>query len=77
MIKRINFPISKKDYCKIEEQNKTCINVFCYENEVVYPVYLSDQKFRDSMDLSLISDNFKCHYVYIKDFERFMFNKTK
>ena len=25
-------------------QNKICINVFCYENKVVYPVYLlSDQ----------------------------------
>ena len=53
----INFPISKKDYCKIEVQNKICINVFSYENKVVYPVYLSDQKFRDSMDLLLISDN--------------------
>ena len=47
----INFPVSKKDYCKIEVQNKIFINVFCYENKVVYPVYLSDQKFSDSMDL--------------------------
>ena len=29
------------------------------------------------MDLLLISDKFKSHYVYIKDFDRFMFNKTK
>ena len=28
----IKFPVSKKDYCKIERQNKICINVFCYEN---------------------------------------------
>ena len=28
------------------------------------------------MDL-LISDKFKSHYVYIKDFDRLMFNKTK
>ena len=58
-------------------QNKTCINVFCYENKIVYPVYLSDQKFDDSMDLLLISDNFRPHYMYIKNFNRFMFNKTK
>ena len=25
----INFPVSKKDYCKIEMQSKICINVFC------------------------------------------------
>ena len=29
------------------------------------------------MDLLLISNEFKSHYVYIKDFDRFMFNKTK
>ena len=73
----INFSVSKKDYCKIEVQNKICINVFCYENKVVYPVYLSDQKFSDSMGLLLISDKFKSHYLYIKYFDRFMFNKTK
>ena len=28
----IKFPVSKKDYCKIERQNDICINVLCYEN---------------------------------------------
>ena len=74
---RINFPVSKKDYCKIEVQNKICINVFCYENKVFYPVYFSDQKFSNSIDLLLMSDKFKSHYVYIKGFDRFMSNKTK
>ena len=60
----ITFPVSKKYYCKIEKQNNICINVFCYENKLTYPVYLSDQKFRDCMDLLLISDESKSHYVY-------------
>ena len=51
--------------------------MFCYENKLTYPVYLSDQKFKDCVDLLLISDENKSHYVYIKDFDRFMFNKTK
>ena len=29
------------------------------------------------MDLLLITDENKFHYVYIKDFDRFMRNKTK
>ena len=29
------------------------------------------------MDLLLISNENKSHYVYIKDFNRFMYNKTK
>ena len=73
----VNFPVSKKDYSKIEVLNKININVFCYENKIVYPVYLSDQCFGDSIDLLLISNGFINHYVYIKDFNRLMFNKNK
>ena len=69
----INFPVSKKDYDKIEIQNRICTNRFCYENKIVDAVYLSDQTFDDSMDLLLILG----HYVYIKNFDRLMFNKTK
>ena len=57
--------------------NKTRINVFCYENKIIYPVYLSNQKFDDCLDLLLVSNNFVSHSVYIKDFNRLMFNKTK
>ena len=71
------FLFQKKDYSKIKKLNKFCINVFCYENKIVYPVYLSDQKFHDNMDLLLISNKFVSHYVYIKYFNRFMFNITK
>ena len=73
----IKFPVSKKDYCRIERQNNISIKVFCYENNMTYPVYLSDQKFHNSMDLLGISDENKSHYVYIKDFNRSMCNKTK
>ena len=51
--------------------------MFGYENELVFPIYISDQKFEDSLDLLLLIDNDKLHYVYIKDFDRFMFHKTK
>ena len=74
--KGIKFPVSRKYYCKIERQNNICSNVFCYENRLTYPVYLSNQKVKNCMDLLLISDGCKSHYVYIKDFDRFRFNKT-
>ena len=53
--------------------NKININVFCYEDKVVYRVHLSDQNFKDCLDLLLISN----HCVYIIDFNRLMFNKNK
>ena len=73
----IEFPVSRKDYCIIEKQNNICINVFCYENGLTYPSYVSGKKNSDCMDLLLICDANKSHYVYIKDFHRFMFSKTK
>ena len=40
---RIKFPVGKKNYGKISVINKININVFCYKDKVIYPVYLSDQ----------------------------------
>ena len=73
----IEFPVKEKDFKKIEVQNNICINVFSYENELVFPIYVSDQKFENSMDLLLLINDNKSNYVYIKDFNTFMFHKTK
>ena len=72
----VDFPVSKKDYDKISVINKININVF-YDEKKVYPVYLSNKSFNDYLDLLLISNGFTNHYVYIKDFNRLIFNKTK
>ena len=44
---------------------------------MVFPIDISNQKFEDSMDLLLLINNNKSHYVYIKDFDRFMFHTQK
>ena len=64
--------MQEKDFSKIEVQNNICINVFGYENELVYPIFISKEKFEDSMDLLLKIEDDKSHYVYIKDFNTFM-----
>ena len=72
--------MEEKDFRKVEVINTICINVFGYENGLFFPVYViyvSDQKFEDSMDLLFLIDDDKSHYVYFKDFDRFMFHKTK
>ena len=61
-------------------KNNICINLFDYENKLVFPFYVSDEKFVEfvgSMDLLLLIDDDKSRYVYIKDFDRFIFHKTK
>ena len=69
--------MQEKDFSKIEVKNNICINVLGYENGLVFPIFVSDQKFEDSIDLLLPIDDDKSHYVCIKDFNRFMFHKTK
>ena len=73
----IEFPVWEKDFSKIETKNNICINVCCNENKLVFPIDISDQKYQNSMDLLLVIDGNKSHYVYVKDFDRFMFHKTK
>ena len=51
--------------------------MFGYENKLAFSIYVSDQKFEDSMDLLFLNDDDNSRYVYIKDFDRFMFHKTK
>ena len=41
---RVEFPVREKDFSKIETKNNICINVFCYENKLVSPIYVSDKK---------------------------------
>ena len=73
----IEFPVQEKYFKKAEVQNNICVNVFGYENKLVFPVYISDQRFKSSVDLLLLINDDQSHYVYIKDFNTFMFHKTK
>ena len=59
----IEFPVQKKDFNKIEVKNNICVNMFVYQNELVFPIYVSDQEFEDSMDLLLLANDDKSHYV--------------
>ena len=67
----INFAVSKKDYSKIEKKNSICINVFGYENSLMYPVHAADEVFEDCMNLFLKTDVKKLFDVYIKNCNRF------
>ena len=73
----IEFPVREIDFSKIDKKNNICIDVYCYENKLTFPIYVSDQKFENSMNFLLVIDKSKSHYMYIKDFDRSMFHKTK
>ena len=73
----IEFPVQEKDFSKVETKNNICVNVYCFEIKLVFPIYVSDESFENSMDCFLVMTESKSHYLHIKDFDRFMFHKTK
>ena len=73
----IEFPVSLKQINKIEKQNNINVNILGYDDKQVFPLYISNEKFDDHMEVLLFSEKENKHYILIKDFNRFMFNQTK
>ena len=74
---KIEFLVQEKDFDKNEEKNNIYINVFGYENGLVFSNFFPDKTFENLIDLLLLIDDDKSHYVYVKDLDRFVFHKTK
>ena len=64
------------DYESAEKRFEMNVNVFCYENKV-YPIYISKKSNTQVLNVLLITNEEKSHYVYIKDFNRLMYSKAK
>ena len=65
-----------RDYEIIEERFNINVKVFGYENRV-FPLYLSKKSNKQELNVLLISNEEKSHYVFIKNFNRLMYSKTK
>ena len=72
----INFPMKARDYEIVEERFNINVNVFGYENKV-FPLYVSKKSNEQVLNILLISNEEKSHYVFIKDFNRLMYSEVK
>ena len=73
--KGIKCPVKIKDINKIEKNNSTGISVFGCESKEIHPIYISKQCCEEKhVDLLLVGEVGKRHYVLIKDFSTFMFD---
>ena len=76
-IKDIKFPVKIKVIHKIEKNNSISISAFGHENKVKYSIYMSKKRFEEKpVDLLLIEEEGKWHYVFIKDFNTFIYDHT-
>ena len=76
--KDIKFQVKVSDIHKIEKKKCIGIGVFVYENIEKYPIYVSRKKGCEEklVDLLLVKEKGKRHYVLIKDLNTFMYNHT-
>ena len=71
----INFPMKARDYKIVEERFNINVNVFGYES---FSIICIKKKINEQvLNVLLINSEEKSHYVFIKDFNRLMYSKTK
>ena len=61
----------------MEKRNNISISAFGQEDKIPYRIYAWKQTFEKHVDLLLLSNSKSCHYVLIKNIDRFMTNKIK
>ena len=75
--KDIKFPVKVGEFRKIETKNSIGISVFGYKNKEKHPIYVSKKCCEEkNVNLLLIEEKGKRHYVLIKDFYTFKYNHT-
>ena len=74
----ITFPVTINQMSKIERQNQinSNINIIGYHKKRILPIRISPEKYHNHIELLYIEGDGKQHYVYMKDFNRFMFSFT-
>ena len=55
--------------------NSICVNVFCYENDLVYPVHIPDKKFEDCNKTENKNKKHFCRYC-LQCFEKLVVKKS-
>ena len=69
----IEFPMKVKDISKFERQNPTIsINLFGYEEKELFPVYITEHKKEQHVNLLLISNSDTMHYCLIRNLSRLL-----
>ena len=75
--KDIKFPVKVRHIHKIEKKNSIGISVFGYENKEKHSIYVSKKCYEEKhVDLLLIGEEGRRHYVLFKDFNTFMYDHT-
>ena len=72
----INFPMKTRDYEIVEERFNINVNALGYRNKA-FPLHNCKKSNEKVLNVLLISNEEKSHYVFVKDFNRLMYSEVK
>ena len=73
----ISYPVQIQHIPKFETQNLISINLYGYDDGEIFPLCISKSDHTVHVDLLLLKDEQKSHYVWIKNFSSFLSHLTK
>ena len=73
----LNFLLEKKVSARLKKKVTFALTCFVMKTNWHFQFTFEIKNSKNSIDLLLVIDENKSHYIYIKDFNRFMFHKTK
>lgn len=72
----IEFPMSLNKISKFESQNNISINVFGWEDNEVFPLYVTEKKYNQHVNLILISKGEARHFCLVRNLSRLLGDRT-
>ncbi|XP_031556515.1 uncharacterized protein LOC116293254 [Actinia tenebrosa] len=74
----IEFPVKISQVGKVERQNSgLSINIFCFENNELFPLYITKDKKEFHINLLLFSQGCQRHYCLIRNLDRLLSSLTQ
>ena len=73
----IKFPTPLSDVPKFEKKNEISVNVFGYEDDIVFPLHITSFRYEKHVNLLLLSNGEKRHFCLIRNMSRLLGDRTK
>lgn len=73
----IHFPVKTSDISKFETQNQVSINVFGWENDEIFPARITKHRFKNHVNLLLLSRGRRQHYCLVTSLNRLLHHTKK
>ena len=76
-LNKIETPVNVQDLTNIEKLFNVSINLYSHSESDIYPIRITKSTASKHIDLLVTTNSKTNHYVWIKDFNKLCYNKTK